>query len=68
MVTINRYIIKMYQEGDEDCSRSMNSFGENEEEAIRKIINDPWWYKEDEGFQVSSLKYPLTFKAELNNE
>lgn len=67
MIQVNRYIVRMFENGRLEHSRSNATIATSEKEAIEKLINDSYWYDEGVGHDYKKIKYPVTFKAEALN-
>lgn len=66
MVVIHKYIVKMY-DANNVFKKSMKTRASSELRAISNLIFDEFWYDEGTGVNCSPLKYPLTFKAEIDD-
>jgi len=66
-VIVNKYRVHM-SENDGTLRKSKTVIASTEQEAIEKVRHDEWWYDEGRGYDHKSLKWPLTFKAELWNK
>ena len=67
-IQLNKFVVKMFQHGSDDVSKSMQVIARSEFEAIDKVRDDPFWYDEGKGYDHKPIKWPITFKAELWNK
>ena len=68
-IEVNKYIVKMYEFGNNTFSKASNRIkAKSEEEAIESVRQQEWWYDEGVGIDSYNLKYPLTFKADISND
>lgn len=67
-MTINKYMITMTDSKGSDPSwKQQQTIASSEEEAIKKMVDDPWWYREGTGWNYRPLVYPLIFTAKIYN-
>lgn len=67
-VIVNIYQVQMYEYGNLELRKSRKLFASSEEEAIKKTINESFWYDEGHGRDSKKINYPITFRAILRND